>query len=292
MTRPFALFDAFTDVPFGGSQAAVVMDAAGLDRDIRVRIAREFGLPATGFVERVDGGVVTLQFFSAVAELPMCGHGTLCVVTHLVEEGLLATGPCTLRLPAGDAAVMVTRQGDRPCVMLTIRPARFAAVDLPMADLARHLGLEAPAFDPALPVEVAHGDFVHLVVPMADLSAMAAVRPDFAGLTAFCHAHGLETVALVCRDTVDPAADLHVRDFCPAVGVAESAAAGTTNAAVTAYLVRHGQIAPGPFHLVAEQGLELGRPSRVQSTGIVGPNGLRDLSVGGVATRIARGVLG
>ena len=50
VTVPFALYDAFSDTAFGGSQAGVVSDAAWLDANARRRIAREVGAPATGFV--------------------------------------------------------------------------------------------------------------------------------------------------------------------------------------------------------------------------------------------------
>ena len=47
---PFALYDAFSDKPFGGSQAAVISDAIEINGASRTRIAREIGMPATCFV--------------------------------------------------------------------------------------------------------------------------------------------------------------------------------------------------------------------------------------------------
>jgi predicted PhzF superfamily epimerase YddE/YHI9 len=46
-TIPFALYDAFSDTAFGGSQAGVVSDASGLDIETMQRIARELGAPPT-----------------------------------------------------------------------------------------------------------------------------------------------------------------------------------------------------------------------------------------------------
>ena len=88
---------------------------------------------------------------------------------------------------------------------------------------------------------------------------MRAIRPDFAGMVQFCHTHGIETIAVFCLDCEDPDKQLHVRDFCPAVGVSESAAAGTTNAALTSYLLRHSQVKvdSGCCTVNAEQGIEL-----------------------------------
>jgi predicted PhzF superfamily epimerase YddE/YHI9 len=51
---PFALYDAFSDTAFGGSQAAVICDASAIDADQRGKIAREIGMPATAFVDAID----------------------------------------------------------------------------------------------------------------------------------------------------------------------------------------------------------------------------------------------
>ena len=43
---PFALYDAFSETNFGGSQAAIVSDAASLAAEVMGRIVQEMGLPA------------------------------------------------------------------------------------------------------------------------------------------------------------------------------------------------------------------------------------------------------
>lgn len=293
--HPFALYDAFTARPFGGSQAAVIGAAGGLDPDTRFRIARELGYPATAFVESCDGTTVRAQFFSPVAELPMCGHGTVCMVTWLVEtEQVIVEDTATLELdlPAGPAEVHLCRRADgRVEVMLATTPPRFETPALDVAELARHLALPASALHDTQPPEVARGDFIHLVLPVRDLAAIRAIAPDFPALGACCQARGIETVAVFTTETERPEARIHVRDFCPAVGVWESAAAGTTNAALSAYLARHGLVGnPERTHTVlAEQGLEIGRPSTIRTELTLGSSGIESLLVGGVATRLVEG---
>ena len=127
-----------------------------------------------------------------------------------------------------------------------------------------------------------------------DLAAMRKVAPDFGGLVQFCRDHGIETVALFCTEVERPEGTLHVRDFCPAVGVAESAAAGTTNAALTSYLVRHGIVhadSDGRIVVQAEQGHEIGRPSSIRSIVSMEGADITRLQVGGVATKVAEGQL-
>lgn len=154
---------------------------------------QEIGAPATSFVEHVEDGRVALQFFSTVMELPMCGHGTICLVTRLVDTGLVDLpdeGARTniLDLPSGEAKVEYHRnQMSRVKVMLD--------------------------------VAVARGDFVHLCLPRRDDAAMKALKPNFSGLASFCVAHGLETVAAFSSEVMHADQHLHLRDFCLAVGM-------------------------------------------------------------------------
>ena len=120
---------------------------------------------------------------------------------------------------------------------------------------------------------------------------MRAIKPDFSGMIEFCHAYGIETIAVFCTEVEDTQNRIHVRDFCPAVGVSESAAAGTTNAALTSYLVRHGLV-PIDQDIItvnAEQGLELGRPSSIQSIVTLTNQTIQRLQVGGFATKVLEG---
>ena len=297
---PMAFYDAFSDRPFGGSQAAILSDAGELDGQARTRIAREMGLPATCFVSAAGPRVVEARFLSTVMELPMCGHGTIALMTRMAELDLFdwegaAEIEVTLNLPAGPARVSIARREDgRPHVMLTVRPPEIGGGETDRARLARLLGLEADDFSPELPIEVTRGDFIHLVVPLRDLAAAKKIEPDFSGLVPFCHDHEVETVVVFCDEVERPESTVHVRDFCPAVGVAESAAAGTTNAALSGYLVRHGLVranGDGLISVQAEQGLELGRPSSISTVVEMAGDTIVRLRVGGVATKVLDGAL-
>ena len=293
----FALYDAFSASAFGGSQAAVITGAAAIDSATRQRIAREIGMPATAFVDDFGEDWIMVQFMSTVMELPMCGHGTLCLLTRMLEAGSIevdkhAPREVSLRLPKSTATVALSlRADDRHQVMLDIKPPVFEAPPPHTGSLLKVLGLEADALAPDLPIETARGDFIHLVVPLAGLETMRAIQPDFGGMVEFCHAYGIETIAAFCSETEIPDHRIHVRDFCPAVGVSESAAAGTTNAALSSYLVRHGLVPTDSdiITLNAEQGIELGRPSSIQSVVTMSQRQISRLQVGGVATRVMDG---
>ena len=297
---PFTMYDAFTAVPYSGSQAAVVQDASAISAENRIRIAREIGAPATSFVDAICGNRITVQFYSTVMELPMCGHGTICLMTRLVESGQLSCDEegwqvAVLELPKGEANVEYRRNmAGGIDVMLDVAAPQFISANLDLAELAHILGVGLSDISTDMPLEFATADFIHLCLPMRDLDAMRTLQPDFSALANFCVSNGLDTVAAFSNETVDGTCDLHVRDFCPAVGVAESAAAGTTNAALAAYLLRNDCVqADVERGLVvrAEQGIELGRPSNVITRIETRDGCITRLQVGGVATRIMGGVL-
>ena len=295
---PFALFDAFSDTPFGGSQAAIVTEASGIDKRQRRRIAREIGMPATAFVNAYGEGWVDVQFMSTVMELPMCGHGTICLMTRLVEPEFMAwncenTHHVDLHVAGSSHKVELELCDDsRVRVMLDVKPPTFSRKAFDRFALAGLLGLEDDDFSTDLPVETAHGDFVHLIVPLDGLDAMQRIRPDFRGITHYCRQHGVETIAVFSTEVRSPKNTVHVRDFCPAVGVQESAGAGTTNAALSSYLVRNGVVRPNGHNavtVVAEQGFEINRPSSIRSVVSVDNREVSRLQVGGVATKIMDG---
>ena len=81
--------DAFTDRPFAGNPAAVVvLDRAAPD-EWMAAVARETNLSDTGFVlrEALDDADFRLRWFTRSAvEVDLCGHATLASAHCLFEE--------------------------------------------------------------------------------------------------------------------------------------------------------------------------------------------------------------
>lgn len=86
MKIPVYQVDAFTDNPFQGNPAAVVI----LDQPQTIRwmqlVAREMNLSETAFVCREARGY-HLQWFTPEAEVELCGHATLSAAHVLWESG-------------------------------------------------------------------------------------------------------------------------------------------------------------------------------------------------------------
>ena len=294
---PFALYDAFSTGSFGGATAGIVSDAADLADHTMQRIAIEVGAPATAFVRSADSDLIDVRFFSTLTEYGMCGHGTVALATQLVETGRLRWNEhgeinTYLRTRDGDAPLNIREADGRPLVMLDLNPSSFETIEVDRQELGRVLGVLPEDLASDLPIEMAVGDFIHLVVPVGSLGDIRRISPDFGAIAEFSRAIGVQTVTVFTLKVEHRESTLHCRDFCPAVGTPESPAAGTTNGALTSYLVRHRLIdlnQAGPTVVRSEQGFECGRPSEVRSEVTVTDDQIQRLVVGGFARKSVSG---
>ena len=294
----FDLYSAFTDTPFGGSHAGIIYDGEAVSTEKMQQIAREVRAPATCFVMKVDARDVHVRFFSTAQEYPMCGHGTLALMTGLIARGYLeipqgTTENVHLHTPANSDLVRVTHQNDGQVeVMLNLEPAEFEAASINDDELRTLFGGSPDDLETSLPIEFTASDFSHLVVPMVSLAGVQSLSPDFARLHDYCERADIDTVMCFCRQTVKAENTVHCREFAPRVGTPEVPAAGTTNRALACYLARHGLInaqGDAPCIVRAEQGYEIERPSLVTTHMALDKNVPTDIWVGGLATQVVRG---
>lgn len=295
---PFALYEAFSNGPFGGAGAGIVDCADGLSPEAMQNIAREVGAPATAFLRHVEPDLIDVRFFSTMTEYGMCGHGTVALATYLTDVGKLSLPDdvemVTLRTSGGTSPIALRCLNNRLLVMLDLKPSDFEAAAPDPVTLAAALGIQTSAFNDGLPFERAVGDFIHLMVPVRSLDVMESMAPDFGALADQSRANGVHTITVFTQEVCHDDSTVHCRDFCPVVGTPESPGAGTTNGALTAYLVRHGLISliDGEINVVvSEQGYECGKPSHIRSEFLVAGGRIERLAVGGHARKSITGEL-
>ena len=108
----YRVVDAFTQRPFAGNPAAVILPGAasdGLDDGQRQWLAAEMNLSETAFPSPVDdSGTRRLRWFTPSTEVTLCGHATLATAHALLEEGAEApfrffstSGPLTVEQEGG-----------------------------------------------------------------------------------------------------------------------------------------------------------------------------------------------
>ena len=105
-----------------------------------------------------SGHDASLLFIETSGCLPMCGHGTIGMVTFAIEHGLLrprAGGRLTIEVPAGLIGIEYAQAGDK-VTSVTIR-------NVPAYLARRDLRIEVPGLGP-LHVDVAYGGNFYAIV--------------------------------------------------------------------------------------------------------------------------------
>ena len=281
----YYIVDAFTDRPFGGNPAGVVLlgDAPFPDEGLMLQVAAELRYSETAFVRRLSATEYHVRYFTPAAEVELCGHATVATFALLHRLGM-ADGRCLCHTLAGDLAV---EAGER--VMMQMARPRIVETSADTEEIYKALGLNFSIVNSQLsildlPVQVAYAGLNDIMVPLPDVSTLNALQPDMEAVAAITKEHATTSfhVFAIAKDGYTA----HVRDFGPLYGIPEESATGTANAALTHYLAVNGVI-PQQGDFAFLQGEAMGRPS-VVATRI---DADCTVYVGGTAAVVAEGEL-
>ncbi|MDX2547656.1 PhzF family phenazine biosynthesis protein [Streptomyces sp. WI04-05B] len=218
------IVDAFTDRPFAGNPAGVLLLDAFPD-DIRLqRIALEVNHAETAFAHPLsDDGEAdwALRWFTPAAEVAMCGHATLATA-HVLHTTGSHTGPVRFATLSG---VLTTTPHEDGSITLDFPTAPLTRVE-PPAGVAEALGTEPlAAFDTGPNIN-------DLLIEVADEKTVLALAPDLKALAA----HSERGVIATARAD-DPAGayDFVSRCFFPRIGIDEDPVTGSAHTALAPY---------------------------------------------------------
>lgn len=274
----YYVVDAFTDQPFGGNPAGVVL----LDLDsfpeekLMLQIAAELRYSETAFIRRHSDKEFTIRYFTPKTEVELCGHATIASFYLLHHEGL-ASGTCLCHTLAGDLRI---EAGER--VMMQMAMPRIVATVEETDEIYK--ALDVSDYHPVMPIQIAYSGLPDLMIPLPDVDTLQALNPDMEAITAITKKY--DAVSFHVFAFANDCYTAHVRDFAPLYGVPEESATGTANAALTFYLQHNGCLgaeADGSFM----QGEAMGRPSVVATQ--IRKDGT--IYVGGTAAIVAKGEL-
>ncbi|MFE7958284.1 PhzF family phenazine biosynthesis protein [Streptomyces sp. NPDC057413] len=218
------IVDAFTDRPFSGNPAGVLLlDSFPADAWLQ-NVALEVNHAETAFAHRLPEGSEAdwaLRWFTPAAEVAMCGHATLATA-HVLHTTGAHEGPVRFATRSG---VLIATPRQDGSITLDFPTAPLTEVELP-AGVAKALGAEPrAAFDTGPQV----GD---LLVELADEQTVRALTPDHKALAAFS-ARGVIATARA----EDPAHgyDFVSRCFFPNVGIDEDPVTGSAHTALAPF---------------------------------------------------------
>ncbi|TDB04994.1 PhzF family phenazine biosynthesis protein [Halomonas marinisediminis] len=258
MTEYF-LLDVFTDRAFAGNPLAVFAQAEGLDVATMQAVANELNLSETVFVGQSTGrNRYPIRIFTPTAELPFAGHPVIGTAHLLVELGM-AERECSLILEAGVGPLVV--EFDRTLASFTTA-APFSILPSPLTRTAAAelLGLDMQQVL-SEPVLASCGLPYHLI-ELASLEVLEKARPSPHAWTDRISPSGHDQIYLyVTGNGAGKERDLRTRMFCTEGGVREDPATGSAAAALAGHLAQQG--GRGRWRWQIEQGIEMGRPSRI-----------------------------
>ncbi len=293
----FEWVDVFTDRPYAGNPLAVFTEPGDLSSERMQRIARELNLSETTFVlsPTLEGADFKVRIFTPMQELPMAGHPTLGTADVLARQGRIArqgdVSHVVFEEGVGPIPVEIHWEDDRPGRIVMTQPEPvFGRILDDRAAIAAMISLEESDLA-ELPVRVVSTGPPILFIPLAGLAAAEAASLRLTEWQELLAGTDAETMLLFSLETRDPSADVHARLFAPAFGIPEDPATGGAAGPLGAYLVHEGVLGrDGHARFSIEQGLEMGRPSRLEVE-IDHPDASWSIRVGGRSARVATGEL-
>jgi trans-2,3-dihydro-3-hydroxyanthranilate isomerase len=296
----FEQVDVFTERPFAGNPLCVVPDGTGLSAEQMQAIAREMNLSETTFVlpPTDPQAAYWMRIFTPAKEIPFAGHpsvGTAYVmasagrfplrepVTRIYQQVGIGTLPLDIEVADGRPGRVIMTQG---------KPT-FGAVLRDWSPIAEALGIDASALaTSALPAQVVSTGLAHLMVPLPNLDTAGRLRPNFALLDSLLQTTGALGCFAFCLQATAPDTLAHARMFAPGAGVPEDPATGSAAGPLGAYLAVHGVLPKTQTAFMLEQGIEMGRPSRLWVEVVRDATGMpTTLRVGGTTVPVIRGTI-
>ncbi len=298
--RDYLIYDVFTDERLSGNPLAIVLDCGGLDARAMQRIAREFNLSESIFVlpPEEPRHRARVRIFTPDYEMPFAGHPTVGCAAALAERAEDGQdGIFVLEENIGPVRCAVSRQAGE---------ATFAEFDLAMLPERLRLSADAGAIGAALglgPHEIGFENHrvsfwsagvPYVTIPVANLEAARKVRLDnqaWSELAPRKSEWAFASPYVYCRETESRGNSFHARMLVPGSPSYEDPVTGSAAAAFAGAIMHFDQPREGAARYWIEQGLEMGRPSRIRLELDIAGGNLAAARVGGHAVKVAEGTL-
>lgn len=222
MSPPIFTVDAFTDEPFRGNPAAVVVLDRGHGRSAAWMqdVAREMNLSETAFIERRGDGapIFGLRWFTPATEVDLCGHATLAAAHALWSH--CDESASRLEFATRSGALAAEREPDGR-IALDFPPEPPLPVESTPDGLLEALRVT--------PVWIGRNRMDYMI-ELPDEDAVRTATPDLRAL----RAAPTRGVIVTARATM-AGADFVSRFFAPAAGIDEDPVTGSAHCCLGPY---------------------------------------------------------
>jgi trans-2,3-dihydro-3-hydroxyanthranilate isomerase len=304
MDYRFHTCDVFTDKMFGGNPLAVIPDARGLTEEQMISITREFNYSETTFVFPPTDPANTkrVRIFTPGKELQFAGHPTIGTAHVLAATGEVAmtgdetrivfeegVGPVPVTISARNGipyfsqltAAKLPEVGDPPpsvavlCEILSLEPADIVSDDL----------MEPEAVSCGTPF---------LFIPVRTPEVLGRIKVNVQRWENTLKSYWAPEMFVFSTDKwpgIFDGGHIRARMFAPALGIGEDPATGSACAALAGFLGFRSEQREATLKWTVDQGVEMGRPSRLDLEVDLERGQVRAIRVGGSTVLVSTGVL-
>jgi trans-2,3-dihydro-3-hydroxyanthranilate isomerase len=267
----FVTLDVFTARPFAGNQLAVFPDATGIPDALLLPITREFNFSEVTFCYPAEepGHTRRVRIFTPGGEIPFAGHPTIGTAAALALTERALDGPAgrfTFEMGVGTVPVDVRVEGPaRAWAELSVARLPESGPQAPTLNtLAEILSLETSDLmgGSYSPQAVSCG-YPFLIVPVRSVAAVGRARVRVDRWEQTLSTWWAPEILVAARDAERGPDHWRVRMFAPGINVPEDPATGSAAASFGGFLAARESTAEGTFVWTIDQGMEMGRPSRI-----------------------------
>jgi trans-2,3-dihydro-3-hydroxyanthranilate isomerase len=241
-----------------GNGLAVVHDADAVPDAAMHALARETKLSETSFLQSPDAGDADYRhrIWMPSGEIPFAGHPSLGAAAAFARARGDSRATYVQQTEAGLQPVDVEIDGLLAHVSMLQEPARFGP-ELEPDEVLQTVGLEGDDADPTLPAQVVSTGVEQLLVQLRSAAALPGLLPDYDRIGALLRSYGAIVLYVSAVDL--EAGTAHARAFTGSAAIGEDPATGSAAGPLLAYL----RMRTGTTTLTVRQGVEMGRPSRI-----------------------------
>ena len=298
MTVRYLTLDVFTPTPFGGNQLAVFPDARGIPEGLLLAITREFNFSEVTFCYPAEepGHTRRVRIFTPDKEMPFAGHPTIGTAAALaLAEGALPEGHGHFTFEMGVGTVPVDVRVESP----TRAWAELSVAKLPevgpqtptINTLAEILSLEpSDLMGGALSPAAVSCGYPFLLVPVKSVAALGRARVRVDRWEQTLQRFWAPEIFVAARDEEQGPHHWRARMFAPGIRVPEDPATGSAVAAFGGWLAMK-EPKDGAYAWSVDQGIEMGRPSRLDVSAVKAGGAVTAVKVAGRAVLVSEGTL-
>lgn len=294
MPHSFVIADVFTEAAFGGNQLAVLPDGRGLSDRAMQAVAREFNFSETVFVLPPDDPAhgFRLRIFTPGGELPFAGHPTVGTAAVLARKGLIAlrggTGSVVFEEGVGPVSVELEVDDARAFARLSLE-TRVEHPDARPSPAAAAAALSLPV-DAVREAWFASVGVPFCYVHLADRETVDRAKLDHAAWEReFARAFGRHFFFF--SGDLAAGGSLYARMIAPDMGIAEDPATGAAAATLAGSLAERMPRGDAVFAWRIDQGVAMGRPSRIEASAEKRDGRTVRVMAGGCTVVVAEGTI-